>query len=224
MGKGKPSRRRQTGNRKSATCAAIFVRFPLESLPYTSERPGGSCSPTSERVQILDEMPKHFIETVRLLAGDASLIDGLNELLLQEEVQHHHRRHRKHGTRHLDGVVQLVGGRGRLGMGGVDSVVAVLELVQLQHQGRQTSVAGIARTQVGTNQVNLVPIPDEGEERYHHDGHRAQRHCDLKVGLDVARTIDLRRLDKALRGLTVEVVEDQDAQAALVQDWPSSFS
>ena len=43
----------QTEDRKSATCAAIFVRFLAESLPYTSERPGGAFAPTSERVQTI---------------------------------------------------------------------------------------------------------------------------------------------------------------------------
>ena len=46
-------RRRQTGNRKSATCAAIFVLFRQEKLPSASERPGGASAPTSERVQNL---------------------------------------------------------------------------------------------------------------------------------------------------------------------------
>ncbi len=46
-------RYRQTVNRKSATCAAIFVRFRKESLPYASERPGGAFAPTSEQVQTI---------------------------------------------------------------------------------------------------------------------------------------------------------------------------
>ena len=97
----------------------------------------------------------------------------------------------------------------------VDGIVAVLELVQLQHQGRQTRVAGVGRAQVGTHQVNLVPVPDEGEQRDHHDRRHGQRDGDLEVGLDVARSVDLRRLDQGLGRLPVEVVEDQDAQAAL---------
>ena len=59
------TRRRQTVNRKSATCAAIFALFRQEKLPYTNERPGGPlvARPVSE-CKSSKKCLQHFFDTL----------------------------------------------------------------------------------------------------------------------------------------------------------------
>ena len=54
-----------TSDRKSATCAAIFVRFRQKSLPYTNERPGERLAvrPVSECISSTKCL-WHFVDTL----------------------------------------------------------------------------------------------------------------------------------------------------------------
>nr|MBR4280655.1 hypothetical protein [Clostridia bacterium] len=62
-------RRRQTVNRKSATCAAIFAHFRQEKLPYTSKRPGGWFTNRPVRECNLAKIPEEFLRKRSLLRG-----------------------------------------------------------------------------------------------------------------------------------------------------------